>query len=135
VKERLVWEGVRQLCPSEMTEHLKGMEGHSYSLMFLGRVMNRLLTPKELSEFLNVKLSTIYAWSCQEFLPIRKVGRLLRFDEQDIERWLAGRACGGRITKKVKLPLHIYRKHDTKKNPTKTEDENERDQYQTERNG
>lgn len=129
-----VEEGVRWLCPSEMTEHLISVEGHSYSLMFLGGVMNKLLTPKELSEFLNVKLSTIYAWSCQEFLPIRKVGRLLRFDEQDIERWLARRACGGRITKKVKIPLHVYRKHETKKNLTKTEDENERDQYQTEGN-
>jgi excisionase family DNA binding protein len=74
--------------------------------------MNKLLTPKELSEYLNVKLSTIYVWSCQEFLPKRKVGRLLRFDEQDIERWLKRRACGGRLTKKVKFAIHSRKAKD-----------------------
>ena len=67
--------------------------------------MNRLLTPGELSELLNVKRSTIYQWSSSGFVPKRKLGRLLRFDEQDIERWLARRASGGRLTKRVKFSI------------------------------
>ena len=90
--------------------------------------MKRLLTPRELSEIFGVKLSTIYQWSCQEFVPKKKLGRLLRFDEQDIERWLVRRACGGRLTKKVKLPLHAYSRDETNKNLKKTEEKNERDQ-------
>jgi len=93
--------------------------------------MKRLLTPRELSEIFGVKLSTIYQWSSQEFVPRKKLGRLLRFDEQDIERWLARRASGGRLTKKVKFPVNRNRKLEAKENLTKTEDKNVRDHHET----
>jgi excisionase family DNA binding protein len=63
--------------------------------------MERLLTPKELGELLQVKLSTIYKWAHLEFVPHIKVGKCVRFRESDIEVWLKKRAEIGRLTQKV----------------------------------
>jgi excisionase family DNA binding protein len=43
---------------------------------------------KEVSEWLQVKRSTIYLWAEQGMIPHLKLGRLLRFDPDDIEAWL-----------------------------------------------
>ncbi|NOX98115.1 MAG: helix-turn-helix domain-containing protein [Nitrospirae bacterium] len=50
--------------------------------------MEKLLTPEELSKLLKVKLSTIYNWSHLEFIPHVKIGRLLRFREVEIDKWI-----------------------------------------------
>ena len=53
----------------------------------------RLLTPAEVSEFLGVPLGTLYAWHYRgDGPPVAKVGRHLRYREDDLERWLAGRS-------------------------------------------
>ena len=41
-----------------------------------------------LAERLRVKRSTIYAWTEQGKIPHLKLGRLLRFDPDEIEAWL-----------------------------------------------
>ena len=43
---------------------------------------------KEVSEWLQVKRSTIYLWAEQGMIPHLKLGRLLRFDPDEIEAWL-----------------------------------------------
>ena len=48
-----------------------------------------LLTVKTLSQRLQIKPSTLYAWANQGKIPCRKIHRLVRFDPTDIERWLA----------------------------------------------
>lgn len=50
--------------------------------------MEKLLTIDELAEVLSVKKSTIYQWVHMGLIPHIKVGRLLRFREEDIEKWL-----------------------------------------------
>ena len=47
-----------------------------------------LLIVNELSEWLQVKRSTIYLWAEQGMIPHVKLGRLLRFDPDEIEAWL-----------------------------------------------
>ena len=37
--------------------------------------MGKLLTPKQLSELLQVDQSTVYKWSHTEFIPYVKIGR------------------------------------------------------------
>ena len=44
----------------------------------------KLLTVKEVSEIINAKPSTIYAWAESGTLPCYKIGGLLRFSEDDI---------------------------------------------------
>jgi len=53
--------------------------------------MDKLLTIDELAEVLSAKKSTIYQWVHLGLIPHVKVGRLLRFREEDIEKWLASR--------------------------------------------
>ena len=48
----------------------------------------KLLDISQLSEIINIKKKTIYDWTHKGLIPYIKVGRLLRFDLNDIERWL-----------------------------------------------
>ncbi len=49
-----------------------------------------LVTVKELSEFLKVKQSTIYAWVHNGNVPFYKLNGLLRFDMDEIMAWVKG---------------------------------------------
>jgi len=53
--------------------------------------MDKLLTIDELAEVLTVKKSTIYQWVHLGLIPHIKVGRLLRFKEESIQKWLISR--------------------------------------------
>jgi len=58
--------------------------------------MDRLLTPKQLKEMLQVDLSTVYLWTHTEFIPHYKFGRSVRFREEDVLEWLEKRRRAGR---------------------------------------
>ena len=62
--------------------------------------MERLLTPKQLSELLQVDQSTVYKWSHMEFIPHVKLNKSIRFVEREVEQWLRQRSCQGRKTMK-----------------------------------
>lgn len=49
---------------------------------------DRLLTVQQVAELLQVKLSTIYKWTHEGSIPHLKLGRLVRFREDDILEWL-----------------------------------------------
>ena len=53
--------------------------------------MQSLLTPQDLAEYLNISIETIYSWTSMKQIPYYKVGRLVRFDLDEIDKWLAGR--------------------------------------------
>jgi len=53
--------------------------------------MEKLLTIDELAKVLSVKKSTIYQWVHLGLIPYIKVGRLLRFKEGNIQKWLISR--------------------------------------------
>jgi excisionase family DNA binding protein len=48
-----------------------------------------LLTIKELAEQLRIKPGTLYSWAAQGKIPCRKIHGLVRFDQNDIDRWLS----------------------------------------------
>ena len=50
--------------------------------------MERLFTVKELSDIINVRESTIYAWVSQERIPHIKLGKKVLFDPSEIEKWV-----------------------------------------------
>jgi excisionase family DNA binding protein len=50
-----------------------------------------MLTVKQVSELLQAKQSTVYAWAEQCRIPCFKINGLLRFDEREIETWI--KAC------------------------------------------
>ena len=55
--------------------------------------MERLITPKELSNILGVSESTLAVWRAQKTypLPYVKVGGRIRYDLKDIDIWLENR--------------------------------------------
>jgi excisionase family DNA binding protein len=65
--------------------------------------MYSLLTPNQVAEVLGVKLSTIYQWTHEGYIPHVKIGRLVRFDLRVIERWLEKLTKTGRTTKGLNL--------------------------------
>lgn len=50
---------------------------------------NRLINISAISERLGVSPNTIYAWISQRRIPHFKVGRLVKFDAAEIDRWVA----------------------------------------------
>jgi excisionase family DNA binding protein len=51
-------------------------------------VLKNLIDPKGLSEYLKISIETVYAWTSQKRIPYIKVGRLVRFDLDEIAKWL-----------------------------------------------
>ena len=54
--------------------------------------MKPLLTVEEAAEILRVRKSTLYTWAYRRQVPSQKVGKSLRFRQQDLERWLKAQA-------------------------------------------
>jgi len=55
------------------------------------------------AELLGVEKSTIYQWTHQGFIPHVKLGKLVRFREADVMKWLDGKSEAGR--KKLKVDV------------------------------
>ena len=50
--------------------------------------MDQLMSVTELAKYLKVNKQTIYNWVNKKEIPFTKIGDLLRFDKDEIERWL-----------------------------------------------
>jgi len=48
----------------------------------------KLLNIVELSQYLSVKENTIYSWVSQRKIPFKKLGRLVRFSLEEVEKWI-----------------------------------------------
>ena len=51
----------------------------------------RLITVKELADRLKISTATVYDWVYRKIIPYIKVGRLVRFEIEAIEKWLSER--------------------------------------------
>jgi len=73
----------------------------------------KIVTIKEVSEFLKVKQSTLYSWVNQKRIPSFKLNGLWRFDMEEIEGWVKTsydlKAVPQRITKKTTKKQDIDR--------------------------
>jgi len=49
------------------------------------------LNSKEISEYLGIKENTVYAWVHKRQIPFYKVGRLVKFKQDQIDRWIEGK--------------------------------------------
>ncbi len=50
-----------------------------------------LIDIAELSRQLRVKPTTVYSWTFTKQVPFIKIGRLLRFDQDEINTWIQAR--------------------------------------------
>ena len=46
---------------------------------------------KELAEYLGIRVNTIYMWTFQKKIPYFKIGKLVKFDLEEIDNWLNGK--------------------------------------------
>lgn len=65
--------------------------------------MEKLLTIKDLSEWLQVTRSTIYKWTHMGYVPHYKLSAGVRFKVSDIEKWLSKRKRKGRNAQKIPI--------------------------------
>ena len=56
--------------------------------MSAGRGNSEFMGIQKLSEYLEIKISTLYSLAAQKKIPHYKVGRLLRFKKSDIDAWM-----------------------------------------------
>ena len=59
----------------------------------------RYATIDDVMEFLNVKRSTVYKWTHEQFIPHYKVKGLIRFKLSEVENWMKRRKIRGRDTR------------------------------------
>jgi excisionase family DNA binding protein len=52
--------------------------------------LKAFFTPEELAEFLAISRATVYRLVGQRQLPFHKIGGVLRFKKEDIEKYLEG---------------------------------------------
>ncbi|MBU1868788.1 helix-turn-helix domain-containing protein [Patescibacteria group bacterium] len=48
----------------------------------------RFLSIDEIADYLGLKKSTVYSWVHQRKVPYIKMGRLVKFDIQEINKWV-----------------------------------------------
>jgi len=58
--------------------------------------VEKLLTPQQLSDLLQVKLSTVYKWTHYGYVPHIKLGSLIRFKAGRVDEWIEKREKRGR---------------------------------------
>ena len=55
-------------------------------------MVKRFLNKSELAEYLGIKEGTVSVWVCHKKIPYVKVGRLVKFDLRNIDKWLEERS-------------------------------------------
>ncbi len=65
----------------------------------------RLLTVQEVAEYLQVKPSTIYQWTHEDYIPHVKFGNLVRFRLDKIQSWIEKKSKPGRSTRAIRVDL------------------------------
>jgi excisionase family DNA binding protein len=70
--------------------------------------MEKLITAKELAQFLKLSESTIYKLASNGEIPGLKIGDSWRFDQQDIERMIRSVKRGSRNSRKETQTACVY---------------------------
>lgn len=70
-----------------------------------GRKVDRLLTVDEVAAWLQVKPRTIYQWVHEGYIPVIKLGSLVRFDQASVFAWVKKRETPGRTRKQPEFDL------------------------------
>ena len=60
----------------------------------------KLMSIKEVAEFLGVSKMAIYKWAKKGFIPCLRVGRQYRFIKEEIIEWAKKRGSRGRMREK-----------------------------------
>lgn len=67
--------------------------------------IERLLTVTDVAGWLQVKPGTIYQWVHEGYIPVTKLGALVRFDQAVLNAWLRNRAIAGRKQRRINVDI------------------------------
>ena len=67
--------------------------------------IDRLLTVHQVADWLQVKTRTIYQWVHVGYIPVIKLGSLVRFDPGSIIAWIKKREVPGRAKQRLEVDL------------------------------
>ena len=70
-----------------------------------GAKVDRLLTVDQVAQWLQVKPGTIYQWVHEKYIPVIKLGALVRFDPGSIMAWVRKREDPGRAGRRLEFEL------------------------------
>jgi excisionase family DNA binding protein len=65
--------------------------------------VERLLTVGEVADWLQLKPRTIYQWVHEGYIPVIKLGALVRFDQASIMAWIKKREAPGRTGRRLEF--------------------------------
>ena len=65
----------------------------------------RLLTVGEVADWLQLKPRTIYQWVHEGYIPVIKLGALVRFDQASVTAWLKRREAPGRAGRRPEFEV------------------------------
>jgi len=68
--------------------------------------MDRLLTVDDLAAWLQVKPRTVYQWVHEGYLPVIKLGSLVRFDQAKVTEWIGKREVPGRTKRRLEIDVN-----------------------------
>ena len=68
--------------------------------------MERLLTVEQVADHLQVKPRTVYQWVHDGYIPVIKIGVLVRFSPATLTTWLKKRETRGRPVKGMEIDLN-----------------------------
>jgi excisionase family DNA binding protein len=54
------------------------------------------MTPSEAATYLRIALGTLRNWTSAHYVPFCRRGRVVRYNRESLDRWLAKDACAGR---------------------------------------
>ncbi|MFA5140655.1 MAG: helix-turn-helix domain-containing protein [Elusimicrobiota bacterium] len=67
--------------------------------------IDRLLTVDEVAAWLQVKPRTIYQWVHEGYIPVIKLGALVRFDQASLMTWVKKREAPGRAGRRLDVEI------------------------------
>jgi len=64
-------------------------------------IMNeRWLSVSEIASYLGIKQDTIYKWIALKKIPAHKVGRLWKFNKQEVDEWVKSGGAQNKLSSK-----------------------------------
>jgi excisionase family DNA binding protein len=76
------------------------------ALSCFGRTMSKLLTIDQASEYLGISKLTLYGWVSARKLGFIKVGRLVKFKQEHLDRWIDQHTIKARPAAQERLEDH-----------------------------
>jgi excisionase family DNA binding protein len=67
--------------------------------------IERLLTVGQVADWLQLKPRTVYQWVHEGYIPVIKLGTLVRFSQASVSEWLRRREAAGRQGRRLEFDV------------------------------